>query len=214
MTEALQINRLATSVRWLKKLGTQLVAFERSRLAYVLDFFIYGCLLLVLTGFVAGDLRYIPWTLAVVLTGILSWTFLEYVLHRYVLHSIEPFRRWHEAHHQQPRALICTPTIISLSLFVVLLFLPAVLLMGVRHAAQLQLGVLAGYFFYSLTHHAAHHWRGWSYASKRRKTWHAFHHHSTVPICFGVTTRCWDYFFDTAVTDTKCAPDSNESSRH
>jgi len=59
------------------------------------------------------------------------------------------------------------------------------------------LGVVAGYLVYSLTHHATHHWRSRGPLARRRKQWHAQHHHSDAPVCFGVTTRFWDRVFGT-----------------
>ena len=92
---------------------------------------------------------------------------------------------------------------LSMSLFVLLVFVPVRLLSGSHHAAQFLLGILAGYFLYSLSHHAAHHWRGRAPLAGRRKRWHAMHHQSALPVCFGVTTQLWDYVFGTAVPRKK-----------
>jgi len=206
MTDTLEKGRLASATQWFKRVRLQLFAFENTPLSYMLDFFIYGLLVIFLTGFVFGNMRYWPWAWLFVSAGVLGWTLIEYLLHRYVLHGLQPFRRWHEAHHQQPSALISIPTIFSVSLFAVLVFVPAALLMDVHHAAELLLGMLMGYFFYAMTHHATHHWRGRAPLSLRRKRWHAFHHHSGAPICFGVTTQFWDHLFGTAAFDNKLKP--------
>jgi cyclopropane-fatty-acyl-phospholipid synthase len=34
--------------------------------------------------------------------GLCSWTLLEYLLHRLMLHRVEPFRGWHLQHHLHP----------------------------------------------------------------------------------------------------------------
>ncbi|MDX5446368.1 MAG: hypothetical protein LPJ87_09975, partial [Zoogloeaceae bacterium] len=42
-----------------------------------------------------GGLRL--WTGSILLiAGLVSWTLLEYLLHRFVLHGRGPFQRWHE----------------------------------------------------------------------------------------------------------------------
>ena len=53
----------------------------------------------------------------VALAGAATWTFLEYVLHRFVLHGVAPFSDWHRQHHLRPLALICSPTVLSAALF-------------------------------------------------------------------------------------------------
>jgi hypothetical protein len=57
---------------------------------------------------------------ALALLGLVAWTLLEYALHRFVLHGLQPFRTWHAEHHRRPRALIGTPTILSATLIAAL----------------------------------------------------------------------------------------------
>ena len=128
--------------------------------------------------------------------GLASWTLVEYAMHRYVLHGMQPFRRWHAAHHERPQALICTPTLLSGTLIIVLVFIPALTLGDVWGASALTLGILAGYLAYTVTHHATHHWHADLAWLNRRKRWHALHHHHVDhPECYGVTTTLWDYVF-------------------
>ena len=48
-----------------------------------------------------------------VLGGLLSWGFLEYLLHRWILHGIfSAIRKEHARHHGQPRAPIATPWLV------------------------------------------------------------------------------------------------------
>ena len=92
-------------------------------------------------------------------------------------------------------ALIYTPTLLSASLIVGLVFLPALLLGGVWVACALTLGMLTGYLGYTLAHHATHHWRSDNRWLKNRKRWHALHHHAGAAACYGVTTSLWDHVF-------------------
>ena len=130
------------------------------------------------------------------LSGLLGWTAIEYGLHRFLLHGPQPFRRWHAEHHQRPSARIGTPTILSGGLIAALVLLPALLLGDPWRAGALSLGMLGGYLAYTLSHHAIHHGCGDSRWLRRRKRWHARHHHPTrLPLCYGVTTGFWDRVF-------------------
>lgn len=41
----------------------------------------------------------------------------------------------------------------------------------------------------------SHHWRGTSAWLKRRKRWHALHHHAAQPGCYGAVRPLWDPVF-------------------
>ena len=58
------------------------------------------------------------------LTGLVGWSFIEYLLHRFVLHRMQPFKRWHAEHHDRSTALICTSTLLSGSLMFDWFFCP------------------------------------------------------------------------------------------
>lgn len=139
-----------------------------------------------------------PSLAALVLAGLAGWSLLEYLLHRFVLHGLPPFKRWHGLHHQRPAALMGAPTTLSATLFATLVAAPAWALLGRWPALALSLGVLTGYLGYTLTHHAIHHWPLRSRWLDRRRHWHALHHHARgAPGCFGVTSGLWDQVFGT-----------------
>jgi cyclopropane-fatty-acyl-phospholipid synthase len=174
-----------------------LFSLEHTKAAYRTDFVFYGTAVVVLATFLllaCPPLRRQE-ILAWALIGLASWSLIEYVLHRFVLHGLQPFRRWHAEHHQRPKALICTPTILSASLIVTLVFLPALLLADPWRAGALTLGVLSGYLAYTTTHHATHHWRADNAWLRQRKRCHAMHHHLDQPGYYGVTTSFWDKVF-------------------
>ncbi len=178
-----------------------LFALEHSKSAYHADFALYGAAVLALAALVATVVPGGHWTATVLLTlaGLVGWSAIEYGLHRFVLHGVQPFRGWHEAHHDRPTALICAPTILSAALIFALVFVPAWLLGGLWRACALTLGVVAGYLCYAIIHHATHHWRADNAWLQRRKRWHALHHHSQdAPCCFGVTSAFWDHVFASA----------------
>lgn len=131
------------------------------------------------------------------LAGVVTWSAIEYGLHRFVLHGLQPFARWHGEHHRRPVALIGTPTLVSAPLFGALVALPAVVALGPWRGAALTMGVLAGYLAYATMHHALHHWRLAHPWWQARKFAHARHHHLLQPCCFGVTTGFWDWVLHT-----------------
>jgi sterol desaturase/sphingolipid hydroxylase (fatty acid hydroxylase superfamily) len=177
-----------------------LFTLEHGKGAYRADFVLYGAAVLALAAFLVLDaprahgLGIVLWTA----TGLAGWSLTEYALHRFVLHGVQPFQGWHAAHHARPTALICAPTVLSAALIVMLVFLPALLLGDVWLACALTLGLVAGYLAYAITHHATHHWRADSAWLRGRKRWHALHHHSRQPGCYGVTSGVWDHVFGSA----------------
>ncbi len=177
-----------------------LFKLEHSKAAYVADFVAYGVAVVALAAYLllAGprEQRLELWTLAAV--GLAGWTGIEYALHRFILHGMQPFRRWHAEHHQRPTALVSTPTVFSAALIAALVFLPILALTSLWPACAVTLGVLTGYLAYAVMHHATHHWRADSAWLKQRKRWHALHHRATPkPGCYGVTSAFWDHVFGT-----------------
>ncbi len=167
---------------------------EHGPLAYRADFMLYGGAVTLLSGaLLAGAPARQGLALAgLVGVGAVGWTALEYGLHRYVLHGLAPFSRWHAEHHRRPQALICAPTLFTAALFALLVFAPAWWLLEPWPACALTLGVLAGYLGYAVTHHAVHHWPARSAWLRERKRWHALHHRGGPWACYGVSSDFWD----------------------
>ncbi|WP_051709864.1 sterol desaturase family protein [Andreprevotia chitinilytica] len=175
------------------------LTLEHSKAAYHADFVMYASAVVGLSAFLimAGPHELRPEMLLLVLVGVGSWSPIEYALHRFVLHGMQPFRRWHAEHHRRPAALIGAPTLLSAALIGTLVFLPALLLGNLWQACALTLGVLTGYLAYTITHHAIHHWHSDNAWLIQRKRWHAQHHQRLAPNdrpgCYGVTTAFWDH---------------------
>lgn len=176
-------------------------SLEHGKVAYVADHVLYAAAVVALGLYVTlGAPGAHPWGVAaLVVLGIVVWTAVEYALHRFVMHGVQPFRRWHALHHERPAALICLPTALSAGLIATLVFLPALAWGGLWRASALTLGVLAGYLAYGLTHHATHHSRSHHPWIRERRRWHALHHHrGDRAVCYGVSTGFWDRLFGTA----------------
>jgi sterol desaturase/sphingolipid hydroxylase (fatty acid hydroxylase superfamily) len=174
-----------------------LFTIEQTRAVYRADFVFYGLVIAGLTlTLIVGSPPAARGKLAFwVLATLAGWTLLEYVVHRFVLHGIQPFRRWHAAHHASPGDLICAPTILTASIIAGCLFMPVWAFADVWLACSATLGLLLGYFAYAVTHHATHHWRGSGGWLRRRRQWHLVHHHERLPCCYGVTSGFWDHVF-------------------
>lgn len=109
-----------------------LLSLEHSRAAYRADFILHGAAVTAMAALllVRGPREHGAALVAFALAGLLGWSVLEYALHRFVLHGLQPFQRWHGAHHQRPTARIGTPTVMSAALIVTLVLLPAWALAG------------------------------------------------------------------------------------
>ncbi len=98
----------------------RLLNFEPGPAVYRADFLLYATTLAflglaLLTHPLDGAL--LGWVAA----GVAAWTLLEYLLHRFVLHGLSPFRDWHAEHHSRPGARISAPTLLTACLFTLLL---------------------------------------------------------------------------------------------
>jgi sterol desaturase/sphingolipid hydroxylase (fatty acid hydroxylase superfamily) len=180
---------------------------QMSKTAYYTDFVVYGAVLGVLISAAAlraGSAQRVAWLVAFTV-GAAAWTLLEYLLHRFVLHRLSIFSAMHGAHHASPRAYLGTPTWLSLGIFWLVIFLPAWSGFSLNIASGLTAGVMMGFLWYGILHHAIHHRRprilaSWVAAAAHR---HLQHHYSGQPGNFGVTTLVWDYVFGTVVMDVE-----------
>jgi 4-hydroxysphinganine ceramide fatty acyl 2-hydroxylase len=136
--------------------------------------------------------------------GVLSWTLLEYVIHRYAFHYA-PKTRWgkmlhfimHGVHHDYPNdaTRLVMPPVISIPLAVVF-YIVFVLTLG-RFAPAALAGFGFGYVCYDTIHYATHH-----FAMKRGvwrwlKQYHLRHHYQDDHAGYGVSSPLWDYVFKT-----------------
>lgn len=172
------------------------IAIEHTQLAYYTDFGVYLLAALLLPGLL---IHYTPTSLRgelalAGLAGLVMWSLIEYAMHRFVFHGVEPFQSLHAEHHRRPLALIATPTLVSVTLIVVLVWLPATLLGGFWLGSGVALGVTIGYFVYGVIHHGVHHWRAKGIWMRRCKRQHAIHHHNPR-VNYGVTMLRSDRIF-------------------
>ncbi|HXR19010.1 MAG TPA: sterol desaturase family protein [Steroidobacteraceae bacterium] len=173
-----------------------------SKTAYYADFAINAIIIGALTLIAACGAdwaRRLQW-FALLVTGMVAWTLLEYLLHRFVLHQLPIFSHMHAAHHDSPRALVGAPTWLSLTFLWLAIFLPAWRSLSFNVASGLIAGVMLGYLWYGILHHAIHQRRPRLLASRLQTSIHRHlrHHYSSAAGNFGVTTPLWDYLFGTS----------------
>jgi len=132
--------------------------------------------------------------------GLFVWTLVEYVVHRWVYHAIPFFEKFHDAHHDDPTALIGVPSFLSSGLILAVFFLPLWFAVGVVLAGGFASGALVGYAGYMLVHHASHHWTlKPGSLLYRARVMHMAHHYNATPGNYGVVTSFWDHVFSTGV---------------
>ena len=177
-----------------------LLTTEQGKAGYFADLVVYAMASTVLATLLAVVAPYQRRAdlMSLALLGLMAWTLVEYVLHRFVLHGMQPFQAWHAEHHRRPRVLIGTPTMLSVTLIAGLVLFPALVLSDLWRASALTFGLLTGYLVYAVVHHATHRWRtdiAWLRQIKRR---HALHHSPVAAAArYGVTSGFWDFVFRT-----------------
>lgn len=148
-----------------------------NRLRYYLDILaspVVAVLLIVLFGF--APLAFVA--------GVFAWSFSEYAVHRWFLHSTQG-RALHRAHHAKPDDVI-----IDTAWQVYLAFVAAYVLLGSSFTA----GVLSSYAWYLYVHHCVHHFpRG----IPNNLMVHHEGHHKFAKRNFGVGTVLWDHLLGT-----------------
>jgi sterol desaturase/sphingolipid hydroxylase (fatty acid hydroxylase superfamily) len=137
--------------------------------------------------------------LAALAVGCLAWGWIEYAVHRWVLHgSRSSFQRAHARHHRDATALVSAPLFLSTGLAVAL-WGALCLLLAPGTAALAVAGTYAGYNYYALLHHVQHHHP----AVVARVAWLARldrahrEHHRRYRVNFGVTSLWWDQIHGT-----------------
>ena len=113
--------------------------------------------------------------------GVVVWTFVEYVVHRFVLHDFVPTR--HGMHHANPDKPVLTIFWQIWACFALIY-----LIAGGAFLA----GALVAYAWYLSVHHCAHHGPNNMLPSLLK---HHKNHHRFASRNYGVSTTLWDQIF-------------------
>jgi len=148
-----------------------------------------------------------PFVLAIeYAVGLLSWSLLEYVGHRWLYHKGRtPAHAGHKIHHQSPEVLIAMPWFVVTALFMSLWYVFAYRL-EIRAASGLLAGLLTGFVFYGLFHHVIHHHFNFRNSWYRKLRTQHFIHHQFPNVNFGVTSHFWDHVFGTTFSRKSTKP--------
>jgi sterol desaturase/sphingolipid hydroxylase (fatty acid hydroxylase superfamily) len=140
--------------------------------------------------------------------GVFLWTFLEYLMHRFLFHVQLPFRNprvrevingSHFLHHASPRdrqKILVHPTygIVVSSLIYGIIY---VICRNAVTTVVILSGVWAGFLYYEAVHYRVHFTLSASPFIAHQRKAHFYHHFTNNKRCFGVTTPLWDYVFGT-----------------
>lgn len=145
-----------------------------------------------------------PLSLKLFATGLGTWTFMEYYIHRYVFHNQLCFRYLpelvfctHFVHHKQPHdyTRLCAPLILSLpiSSLIVYVCYYGIFRQDFLSCASFLCGLALGYILYDLMHFLTHYTR--PFLSMQL---HHLAHHIQCHKKYGFTSKIWDKLFGTA----------------
>src|ERR1043166_1674213 len=136
--------------------------------------------------------------------GMLIWTLLEYIIHRWAFHyePTTPIGRKlhfiiHGVHHDYPNDAkrLVMPPVVSVPLAIIF-YVGFWLLLG-RATPAVWAGFVFGYICYDSIHYAIHHFpmkRGvWHWL----KQYHLRHHFHDDHVGYGVSSPLWDHVFGT-----------------
>ncbi len=136
--------------------------------------------------------------------GLFIWTFVEYIMHRFVFHYMPADKPWalrihfifHGVHHDYPsdaKRLVLPPSVsIPLATGFYFLFkaiLPANDVFGFFP------GFILGYLIYDISHYAIHHFNFKGNLWKKIKQHHMLHHYQDPGKGYGVSSPLWDKIF-------------------
>jgi 4-hydroxysphinganine ceramide fatty acyl 2-hydroxylase len=136
--------------------------------------------------------------------GLFVWTFVEYIMHRFVFHYMPPDKPWamrmhfifHGVHHDYPsdaKRLVLPPSV-SLPLATIFYFLFEAIL-PVNDVFGFFPGFILGYLVYDISHYAIHHFNFKGSVWKKIKQHHMLHHYQDPAKGYGVSSPFWDKIF-------------------
>lgn len=160
--------------------------WKMSSLAYFLDFFTAP--LFVLAALYLGPFH---WVQAV--CGLLLWSLIEYLTHRFLFHIW--YRREHWTHHVDELAYIGISGWTTSAVYAALLVLAWATQLTSAYA-----GLVAGYLLYISLHYVMHRPSHWCYRFiPLLVASHDLHHHKGIEKNFGVSSPLWDFVFGTYI---------------
>lgn len=153
----------------------------------------------------AAKLSFSPWKIVLLfLAGSLSWTFFEYIMHRFLFHYMAESERarkfiyvMHGNHHHYPRdkERLFMPPVPSLILASAIFAIQYLILGNLTFVFFP--GFIIGYLMYGTMHYAIHAWNPPFRWLKPLWRNHHLHHYKDEGKGYGVSTTLWDHVFGT-----------------
>lgn len=143
-------------------------------------------------------------TVSLFFTGLLIFTFTEYIMHRYLFHmgTYTELRRklqyaFHGVHHDYPKDKdrLAMPPVVSITIATILLLLLRLVMHDFVFAFLP--GFLTGYAGYLFVHYIVHAYQPPKNMFKTLWVHHGIHHYKNNERAFGVSSPLWDYIFRT-----------------
>ena len=136
------------------------------------------------------------------LAGVFSWTFLEYVIHRWLGHDTRfrrtPFGVEHVRHHIEGNYFAPTwKKLLIAPVAAAILAVPATLLAGAALGAAYVAGLIGFYGVYEVLHRLEHVSPGLGPYGRWARRHHFTHHFVDARVNHGVTSPIWDVVFGT-----------------
>jgi sterol desaturase/sphingolipid hydroxylase (fatty acid hydroxylase superfamily) len=137
------------------------------------------------------------------LFGLFIWTFVEYIMHRFIFHYVPKNKFglrlhfiFHGVHHDYPsdaKRLVLPPSV-SIPLATGFFFLFNAILPA-TYIFSFFPGFILGYLFYDISHYAIHHFNFKGNIWKKIKQHHMLHHYQDPDKGYGVSSPLWDKIF-------------------
>jgi sterol desaturase/sphingolipid hydroxylase (fatty acid hydroxylase superfamily) len=169
---------------------------------------LFGPVLAIQAAWALHARTFSPWNGAgIFVSGLLSWTLLEYGLHRFSFHTrsqspfLKPFNSGlHLLHHRSPsdQRYIASPVILALPVYLLLVAGARLVLGSPDRALFAGSGLLLGFLIYEQIHYRTHLKPAKSAWMRHLKRHHMAHHFVDSQNLFGVTSDFWDRIFGTS----------------
>ena len=139
-----------------------------------------------------------------VISGILSWTLFEYLMHRFFYHMMptNKIKGWiqynmHGLHHEYPKdkSRLAMPPLVIIVISFMFLYLFKLVMSDFTYGFTP--GFLFGYAGYLTVHFIVHAFRPPKNSFRVLWTNHSIHHYKDPDVAFGVSSTIWDHVFRT-----------------
>ena len=134
--------------------------------------------------------------------GALTWSLLEYLVHRFLGHEPRlrpnPFASEHLRHHSEGDYFAPSwKKLLAAAVFAAVLFFPTTRLLGVGPGLAYLAGLMGFYATYEVLHRREHTHAGIGAYGRWARRHHFAHHYSDARFNHGVTSPLWDLVFRT-----------------